>query len=71
MFLASRFTILNMSRKTLKKLMHYLMLILCGDVEQNGGPKDMKYQTDDECDEFLRSFESVIDNINQPNRILF
>ena len=47
MFLGSRFTILNMFRKSLKKLMHYIMLILCGDVEQNGGPKDMKYQTDD------------------------
>ena len=57
MFLGSCFTILYMFRKPLKNLRHYFnhigfwylffnsihLLILCGDVEQNPGPKDTKY----------------------------
>ena len=57
MFLGSCFTILYVFRKSLKNVMHYFnhigfwylffnsihLLILCGDVEQNPGPKDTKY----------------------------
>ena len=57
MFLGSCFTILYMFRKSLKIVRHYFnhigfwylffnsihLLILCGDVEQNPGPKDTKY----------------------------
>ena len=57
MFLGSCFTILYMFRKSLKNVSHYFkhmgfwhlffngihLLILCGDVEQNLGPKNTKY----------------------------
>ena len=57
MFLGSCLTILYMFRKSLKHVGHYFnhigfwylffnsihLLILCGDVEQNAGPKDTKY----------------------------
>ena len=57
MFLGSCFTILYMFRKSLKNVRRYFnhigfwylffksihLLILCGDVEQNPRPKDMKY----------------------------
>ena len=56
MLLGSYFTILNKFRKSLKNVGHYFnqirfwylffnsihLLILCGDVEQNPGPKNTK-----------------------------